>query len=100
VQPGCTQPIRCPRNRFKDDVEKELTGQDTEPVEIIYFKVYKSQGAVIEQAIGTAALMLGFDRSRLLAALGVLFRRSQRNRPESFTETFLISRVDSAHAPR
>ena len=32
--------------------------------ELIYFKVYKSQIPVIEQAIETAALMLGSDKSR------------------------------------
>src|ERR1019366_8053728 len=35
-----------------------------EPSELIYFKVYKSQIPVIEQAIETAALMLGTDKSR------------------------------------
>jgi len=55
---------QMPTEQFKHEVEKELTGQDTEPVEIIYFKVYKSQVPVIEQSIGTAALMLGSDRSR------------------------------------
>jgi hypothetical protein len=45
-------------------VEKHLTGQETEPWEIIYFKLYKSQLPVIEQALETAALMLGSDRSR------------------------------------
>jgi hypothetical protein len=44
--------------------EKELTGKDSEPSELIYFKVYKSQVLVIEQAIETAALMLGSDKSR------------------------------------
>jgi len=37
-------------------VEKELTGRETEPWEV-YFKLYKSQMPVVEQA--TAALMLG-----------------------------------------
>ncbi len=32
-------------------------------LEIIYFKFYKSQIPVIEQAIETAALMLGTDKS-------------------------------------
>ena len=32
--------------------------------ELIYFKVYKSQIPVIEQAVDTAALMLGTDKSR------------------------------------
>jgi len=45
-------------------VEKELTGREEEPSELIYFKVYKSQIPVIEQAIDTAALMLGTDKSR------------------------------------
>ena len=53
-----------PKEQFKHEVEKELTGQDTEPAEIIYFKLYKSQIPVIEQAIETAALMLGTDKSR------------------------------------
>jgi hypothetical protein len=45
-------------------VEKELTGREEEPSELIYFKVYKSQIPVIEQAIETAARMLGTDKSR------------------------------------
>ena len=53
-----------PKEQFKHEVEKELTGQDSEPAEIIYFKLYKSQIPVIEQAIETAALMLGTDKSR------------------------------------
>ena len=38
--------------------------KEAEPHEIIYFKVYKSQIPVIEQAMETAALMLGSDKSR------------------------------------
>jgi hypothetical protein len=49
---------------FKKEVEKELTGRETEPWEIVYFKLYQSQMPVIEKAIETAALMLGSDRSR------------------------------------
>jgi hypothetical protein len=45
-------------------VEKELTGRETEPWEIIYFKLYQSQIPVIEQAIDTAAAMLGTNKSR------------------------------------
>jgi hypothetical protein len=45
-------------------IRQELTGQDSEPWEIVYFKFYKSQIPVIEQAIETAALMLGSDKSR------------------------------------
>src|SRR5438132_1140342 len=39
-------------------------GKDSEPSEIMYFKFYKSQIPVIEQAIETASLMLGTDKSR------------------------------------
>ena len=53
-----------PKEEFKQEVERELTGKDTEPWEMIYFKLYKSQIPVIEQAIETAALMLGTDKSR------------------------------------
>jgi hypothetical protein len=53
-----------PKDQFKREVEKELTGRETEPWEIIYFKLYKSQIPVVEQAIETAALMLGTDKSR------------------------------------
>ncbi len=45
-------------------MEKELTGKDCEPSELIYFKIYQSQIPIIEQAIETAALMLGSDKSR------------------------------------
>jgi hypothetical protein len=55
---------QMPTDQFKAEVEKELTGRETEPWEIIYFKVYRSQTPVIERAIETAALMLGSDRSR------------------------------------
>jgi hypothetical protein len=45
-------------------VKKELTDQESERWEIMYFKIYKSQIPVIEQALDTAALMLGTDKSR------------------------------------
>jgi hypothetical protein len=53
-----------PKEQFKQEVERELTGRETEPWEIIYFKLYKSQLPVVEQSIETAALMLGSDKSR------------------------------------
>ncbi len=53
-----------PKEEFKQEVERHLTGKETEPWEIIYFKLYKSQIPVIEQALETAALMLGSDKSR------------------------------------
>ena len=53
-----------PKDQFKHEVEKELTGKEQEAWELITFKVYRSQIPVIEQAIETAARMLGSDKSR------------------------------------
>ncbi len=52
-----------PKQEFKDEVEKYLTGQD-EASDLIYFKLYKSQVPVVEQALEVAARMLGSDKSR------------------------------------
>jgi hypothetical protein len=53
-----------PKEEFKREVERHLTGQETEPWEMLYFKIYKSQLQVIERALETASLMLGTQRSR------------------------------------
>jgi len=53
-----------PREEFKQEVVRHLTGQETEPHEILYFKVYKSQLPVIEEALETVGLMLGSNKSR------------------------------------
>jgi hypothetical protein len=55
---------QMPKAEFQREVERELTGKDREPSELIYFKVYKGQMPVIERAIEAAALMLGSDKSR------------------------------------
>ena len=51
------------REEFRE-VDRHLTGKETEPWEIIYFKLYKSQLPVVEKALETASLMLGTDKSR------------------------------------
>jgi hypothetical protein len=53
-----------PKEQFKQEVERELAGKETEPWEVIYFKLCRSQMPVIERAIETTCLMLGSDRSR------------------------------------
>jgi hypothetical protein len=53
-----------PKEEFKREVERHLTGHDTEAWELLYFKLYKSQLVVIELALETAGLMLGSDKSR------------------------------------
>ena len=52
------------REEFKREVERHLTGKETEAAEMLFFRVYKSQLAVIEQALETASLMLGGAKSR------------------------------------
>ena len=53
-----------PKEGFKSEVQRHLTGKDTELWEIIYFKLYKSQIPVVEKALEAAGLMLGTDKSR------------------------------------
>ena len=53
-----------PKEEFKRQVERHLTGQETEPWEMLYFKVYKSQLQVIERALEMASLMLGSQKAR------------------------------------
>jgi hypothetical protein len=52
------------KEELQREVEKQLTGEYSEPSEFVYFKLFKSQIPVVEQAIETAALMLGSDKSR------------------------------------
>src|SRR5580704_9204845 len=51
-----------PKEEFKREVEGYLTGKNTEPWELIYFKIFRSQLPVIEQALETASLMLEIGR--------------------------------------
>jgi len=53
-----------PKEAFKQAVEQDLNGSESESWEIIYFKLYKSQIPVIEQALETVGMMLGSDKSR------------------------------------
>lgn len=52
-----------PKEQFKQEVEKELTGRD-EPYDLVTFKLYKTQLSVVEQALDTAASMLGSAKPR------------------------------------
>ena len=100
-----------PKDEFQRVVERHLTGKETEASEILYFRVYKSQLPVIEQALETAGLMLGADKSRsyclemicadFLAganleagdpdALLLAFRRLYKFRPELQKQQFLLN---------
>ena len=62
LQPGYTKLAKCPPSNFSGRSKKNR--RETESWEIIYFKLYKGQIPVLEQALETAALMLGIDKSR------------------------------------
>ena len=53
-----------PKAAFQQEVERCLNGPEAEPWEIIFFKLYKSAVPIVEQALETAARMLGSDKSR------------------------------------
>jgi len=71
-----------PRDPFRREVDQHVAGKDTEPTEIIDSKFYRSQIPGIEQAIETAALMLGSDKSRghCLQMIGADCRAYLQNR--------------------
>jgi hypothetical protein len=52
-----------PKEQFKQEVQKQLTGA-SEAYDLVYFKIFKSQLRVIEQALELAGRMLGSDKSR------------------------------------
>ena len=46
MQPGCTTHNESlPKEQFKSEVERELTGRESEPSELIYFKGLQEPGA-------------------------------------------------------
>ena len=53
-----------PFDPFKQEIERALNGPDSEPWDMMYFKLYKSQIPVVEQVLEIAARMLGSDKSR------------------------------------
>jgi len=62
--PSVHKAKELPKKQFRREVEGHLTGKETEPSEISYFKLYKSQLPVVEKALETAALMMGTGKSR------------------------------------
>ncbi len=45
------QGARLPKEDLRREVEKELTGKEEEPSELIYLKVYKSQFPMIDKKL-------------------------------------------------
>ncbi len=62
--PWVHQARELPKEEFRREVERHLTGRETERWELVYFKLFKGQLPVVEQALEAAALMLGTNKSR------------------------------------
>ncbi len=54
----------CTKQELKEEVYKYFTGEDYEPYEMVYFKLYESQLPVVERALYVASRMVGSERSR------------------------------------
>jgi len=52
------------KQELKEEVYKYFTGQDYEPYEMVYFKLYESQLPIVERALYVASRMVGTERSR------------------------------------
>jgi hypothetical protein len=52
------------KQELKEEVHKYFTGEDYEPYEMVYFKLYESQLPVVERALYVASRMVGTERSR------------------------------------
>ena len=52
------------KGELKEEVYKYFTGQDYEPYEMVYFKLYESQLPTVERALYVASRMAGTERSR------------------------------------
>jgi len=74
------------KQELKEEVEKYFTGQDYEPYEMVYFKLYESQLPVVERALYVASRMVGSEKSRgyclELIAADFLAGRTEESTPE------------------
>jgi hypothetical protein len=74
------------KQELKEAVYKYFTGQDLEPYEMVYFKLYESQLPVVERALYVASRMVGSERSRgyclELICADFLAGRTEESTPE------------------
>ena len=52
------------KEEFQQEVHKYFTGEDYEPYEMVYFKLFESQLPVVERALYVATRMVGTEKSR------------------------------------
>jgi hypothetical protein len=74
------------QKELRQDVYKHLTGEDYEPYEMLYFKLYESQLPTVERALVVAARLVGSERSRgyclELVCADFLAGRTEESTPE------------------
>jgi hypothetical protein len=83
------------KQQLKEEVYKYFTGEDYEPYEMVYFKLYESQLPVVERALYVASRMVGTERSRgyclELVCADFLAGRTEESSPEEIL--LLIERL-------
>ena len=74
------------KQELKEEVYKYFTGQEYEPYEMVYFKLYESQLPVVERALYVASRMVGTEKSRgyclELICADFLAGRTEESTPE------------------
>ena len=74
------------KQELKEEVHKYFTGEDYEPYEMVYFKLFESQLPVVERALYVASRMVGTERSRgyclELVCADFLAGRTEESTPE------------------
>jgi len=89
------------KQELKEEVYKYFTGEDYEPYEMVYFKLFESQLPVVERALYVASRMVGTERSRgyclELVCADFLAGRTEESTPEDIL--LLIHRLVSLLPP-
>jgi hypothetical protein len=74
------------KQELKEEVYKYFTGEDYEPYEMVYFKLFESQLPIVERALYVASRMVGSERSRgyclELICADFLAGRTEESSPE------------------
>lgn len=83
------------KQELKEEVYKYFTGEDFEPYEMVYFKLYESQLPTVERALYIASRMAGTEKSRgyclELVCADFLAGRTEESSPEEIL--LLIERL-------
>ncbi len=89
------------KQELKEEVYKYFTGEDYEPYEMVYFKLYESQLPVVERALYVASRMVGTEKSRgyclELICADFLAGRTEESTPEEIL--LVIDRLLSLLSP-